>query len=212
MQVSLWMTQKPHCASADDLLDVVATAMEHRCFRHVPVVDAEGRLVGIVTDRDLREHKGYWSTTKVSAAISEPAIALGPDDPIESAAQILLERKIGGLPVIDGERRVIGILTTSDLLRGVLNGIGGTEGTVRIDLAFSTPEQSFAEAVRVVEKAGGMVLGLGTFDPRDNRPRRFFVRVPVGSAERAADALRAAGFSVTVTRAATAESPTSAAP
>ncbi len=200
MQVSMWMTEKPRCTSADDRLDAVAAAMQRGRFRHMPVVDADGRLIGIVTDRDLREQKGYLGATKVSAVISEPAIAVGPDDPIEDAAQILLERKIGGLPVIDGERRVIGILTTSDLLRGMLNGIGGTEGTARIDLEFSTPEQGFAEAVRVIAAAGGIVLGLGTFGDRDDHPQRFFVRLPAGSAARAADALRAAGFHVKAVR------------
>ena len=201
MQVSMWMTEKPFCANASDLLDMVAAAMEHGRFRHAPVVDAERRLVGMVSDRDLREQKGYLGATKVSAVISEPAIAVGPDDPIEEAAQILLERKIGGLPVIDAERRVVGILTTSDLLRGVLHGIGGTEGTVRIDFEFSTPEQGFAEPVRAIELAGGTVLGLGTFQASDDHPRRFFVRVPTRDAERAAAALREGGFRVQVRRA-----------
>jgi CBS domain-containing protein len=122
MSVSIWMTEEPYCAGVDDHLDAVSAAMERGRFRHVPVVDAEGRLIGIVTDRDLRRHTGYLDTTKVSAAISEPAVAVGRHDSIHDAAQILLDRRIGGLPVIDGERRVIGILTTSDLLRGLLNG------------------------------------------------------------------------------------------
>lgn len=194
MQVSRWMTSSPHCVTEEERLDAVAAAMERGRFRQVPVVDSQGRLVGIVTQRDLREHKGYLATTKVTAALTEPAIAVGPDHPIEEAAQILLERKIGGLPVIDGERRVVGILTTSDLLRGLLNSIGGAEGAVRIAVDFATPRQGFVEAVRAIEEAGGTILGLGTFGGAAEGPRRFFVRVAAGGADRAAVALRAAGF------------------
>jgi acetoin utilization protein AcuB len=193
----MWMTAEPYCVTADYRLDAVAAAMERGRFRQVPVVDDARRLIGIVTARDLRQHVGYWESTKVSAAMTEPAIAVRPDDPIELAARILLERKIGGLPVVDQERRVVGVLTTSDLLRGFLHGVGGAEYAARIDFRFAGTGQSFAEAVRVVEAAGSAVLGLGTFDDTADSGQKFFVRVAAAGAERAADALRAAGFVVT---------------
>jgi acetoin utilization protein AcuB len=196
MQVSMWMSEKPYCVTPEHRLDAVAAAMQQGSFRQAPVVDGEGRLIGIVTDRDLREHKGYLAATKVSAAMIEPALAVGPEDPIEHAAQLLLERKIGALPVVDRERRVIGIVTTSDMLRGFFHGIGGGQGAERIDLQFSAPGQGFAEAVRTIEAAGGIVLGLGTFEAGDNTSRRFFVRVVAGGADRAVEALRAGGFNV----------------
>jgi acetoin utilization protein AcuB len=194
MEVSRWMTTAPHCVSSDARLDAVADAMGQGRFRQVPVVDEAGRLVGIVTQGDLREHKGYLDTTKVSAAMTEPAIAVAPDDPIEAAAKILLERKIGGLPVVDRERRVVGILTTSDLLRGLLNSIGGSGGVVRLDLELADPEPGFAEVVRAIEAAGAIVLSLGTDAAAADQRRRFFVRVPAACAERAATALAAAGL------------------
>lgn len=195
MQVSMWMTEAPYCVSADERLETVANAMERGRFRQVPIVDADGKLVGIVTERDLREHKGYLDVTKVSAAMTEPAIAVAPDDPIEHAAHVLLERKIGGLPVIDAERRVVGIVTTSDVLRGTLDSMGAGAGAVRLALQFDTPQRSFAEAVRALEAAGVIVLSLGTSAGPRGESRRFYVRVPAACAERAAAALRAAGLS-----------------
>lgn len=193
----MWMTAPPYCVTADCRLDAVAEAMERGRFRQVPVVDGDGRLIGIVTDRDLRQHLGYLASTKVSGAMTEPAIAVQPDDPIEHAARILFEHKVGGLPVVDREGRVVGVLTTSDLLRGFLHGVGGAEHTGRIDFRFANPAQGFAEAVRVVEAAGGAVLALGTFDAAgDGSAPCFFVRVAAPSVERAAAALRAAGFIV----------------
>jgi predicted transcriptional regulator len=191
MQVSMWMTKAPHCVRADERLESVAAAMEEGRFRHAPVVDAAGRLVGIVTHRDLGEHKGYLDKTLVNAAMTEPALAVGPDEPIEDAAQALLDRKIGALPVIDAERRVVGILTTTDLVRALLDGMGGG-GAVRIDLQLDERSQGFADAVRVVEAAGAAVLSLGTCA---GRAGRFFVRVPEACGARAAAALRTAGLS-----------------
>ena len=189
MHVSQWMSGRPVCVTPDDHLDSVDTAMKQGGFRQAPVVDTEGRLIGIVTNRDVREHKGYLETTKVSAAMSEPAIAVEPGDPIEHAVQLLIDRKIGAVPVIDRERRVIGMVSATDLLRGFLDSIGSGPGAVRIDLGAS-PSDGFADIVRTIEASGAVLVGLGT------GPAGFFVRVAAGDAERARAALRGAGFSV----------------
>lgn len=179
MQVSLWMKVTPHCVRADELLEDVARAMQAGGFRHTPVVDADGRLVGMVSDRDIREHKGFLPTTRVSAAMVEPAIALVPDDPIERAARLMVERKIGALPVVDPQQRVIGIVTETDIINGFLDGVGTGEHAARIDFQFHSPQQGFSEAVQAVESAGGLVLGLGTFQATGDGSgsRRFYIRV-----------------------------------
>ncbi len=192
MEVSMWMTPAPRCATEDERLASVAEAMHAGRFRQMPVVDGDGRLLGIVTQRDIAEHKGYLDTTKVSAAVTEPALSIRPEDSIELAAQMLLDRKIGGLPVVDAEHRVLGILTTTDLLRGLLASIGGVEGAVRIDCTTDGP--GLADAVRIVESAGGTVLALGLLGAAAEVPRHFFVRVAARGAHKATDALQRAGF------------------
>lgn len=127
MQVSKWMSENPFCAQPNDMLQAVADAMQRGRFRHAPVVAPDRRVIGMVTERDLREQKGYWSSTKVSAALSEPAITVRADDRIEHAAQIMLERQIGALPVVDSDQRVVGIVTTSDMLRAFLDCLGGAD-------------------------------------------------------------------------------------
>jgi acetoin utilization protein AcuB len=191
MQVSLWMKEKPYCVTAEDRLDDVAKAMAAGGFRHAPVIDAEGHVVGMVSDRDMREHKGFLPTTRVSAAMIEPAVTVGPDDPIERAAHLMRERKIGALPVVDAERRLIGILTETDLLDGLLDGIGVGEHAARIDFTFRSPGQNFSQVVQAVERAGGTVLGLGTFQSTGDGSgaRRFFVRVTAPRIDTILDAL-----------------------
>jgi acetoin utilization protein AcuB len=83
------------------------------------VVSAK-KLVGIITDRDLRQHGREMRVTNVSAAMTEGVITVTPQTPLEAAVRILLERKIGGLPVLD-EDRVVGIITTSDILKAFLD-------------------------------------------------------------------------------------------
>ncbi|MFN8645046.1 MAG: CBS domain-containing protein, partial [Candidatus Binatia bacterium] len=111
MQVSLWMKEKPRCVTPTELLEDVARSMREGGFRHAPVVDAEGRLLGMLSDRDIREHKGFLPTTRVSAAMVEPALAVLADDPIEQAARLMVAHKIGALPVVDASQRVLGIVT-----------------------------------------------------------------------------------------------------
>ncbi|HSP98831.1 MAG TPA: CBS domain-containing protein [Candidatus Dormibacteraeota bacterium] len=191
MQVSLWMKEKPYCVTAEDRLDDVAKAMADGGFRHAPVVDAEGHVIGMVSDRDMREHKGFLPTTGVSAAMIEPAVTVGPDDPIERAALLMREHKIGALPVVDAQRHLIGILTETDLLDGLLDGIGVGEHAARIDFTFSSPQQNFSQVAQAVERAGGTVLGLGTFQSTGDGSgaRRFFVRFTAPRIDTVVDAL-----------------------
>jgi len=121
MQVSTWMTPRPFCVASEDRLDWVAALMRAHGVHRVPVVDRAGRLCGIVTEHDLRVHQQYPSLA-AHDAMSEPPIAVRADDSVERAAEVLLERRIGGVPVVDRERRVVGMLTTSDVLCALLDG------------------------------------------------------------------------------------------
>lgn len=197
MQVSLWMKERPTCARPTDLLEDLARAMREGGFRHAPVVDTEGRLIGMLSDRDIREHKGFLPTTRVSAAMVEPALAVSPGDPIERAARLMLAHKIGALPVVDTEQRVLGIVTETDILNGFVDGVGVGEHAARIDFEFQSAQQGFADAVRAVEAAGGIVLGLGTFpDPEGGGARRFFLRVTAPQVEPLVEALGQRGVRV----------------
>ena len=201
MTVRTWMTPDPQTIGPQDSLAAAQEKMGHGRFRRLPVVDASGALIGILTERDLRQHVGYLPTTHVNAAMTEKVLAVGPDEPIDSAAALMLERKIGGLPVVGKDGKLLGVITVTDLLQGLLHGVGGSEDTSgRIDVRLASPEQTVAGAVQALESAGAIILGLGTQRSTAAKERTFYVRVLAPDLAPLAEVLRQQGYAVQAVR------------
>ncbi len=123
------MTEKIFALRADDDIQMARDLMDERNIRHVPVVDEDRHLVGLVSQRDLLRNM-YPSTSelpvgtqhavltrvKVSAIMTRDVETVEPDDDLAAAAQVMLDNKYGCLPVVEGGR-VEGILTESDFVR-----------------------------------------------------------------------------------------------
>ena len=125
------MTPDPVTVRPSDTLLTAKTRMEATRCRRLPVLDDEGRLVGIVTDRDLRlathsplilrerwEDELLLTRTEVDACMTSNPITVSADEPVEKAIDLLLEHTISGLPVLEGDR-LVGIVTVTDLLRAL---------------------------------------------------------------------------------------------
>ena len=126
MRVAERMIPNPVVISPTDTLATARRLMDRGKFRALPVLE-NGKLVGIVTDRDLRKHEGlagkaaeYLEWTKVTVAMTPDPMTVSPESLTLDAARLLLERKIGGLPVVDNGK-LVGIVTTSDLLRSLVD-------------------------------------------------------------------------------------------
>ncbi len=113
------MVLSPVTAAPADTLAQVQARMHEGRFRSMPVVEA-GKLVGIVTDRDIRDHAGHLEHTAVATAMTKDVLTVKPDTSSWDAARLLLDHKIGGLPVIE-EGKVVGVVTSSDLLRAFVD-------------------------------------------------------------------------------------------
>ena len=189
------MTKEPITVGPDDLLIRASHKMQAGGFRRVPVV-SEGKLVGIVTERDVREHHGHLEHTKINGAMTENPLTVTPATTLEEATQILLERQIGGLPVV-ADGRLIGIITASDILNAFLDVIGASHGgSTRMDLVLEGEEHGLVEATRIVAREGGEVLGIGTYRERPGEDPVCYLRLISETPEKISKALRASGFNV----------------
>jgi acetoin utilization protein AcuB len=163
MLVRTWMTPDPQTIGSTDTLSTAYERMQGGGFHRLPVVDASGALLGIVTDRDIRQHYGHLASTRVDAAMTDRVITIGPGDPIEDAAGLMMREKIGGLPVVANDGALVGIITTSDLVQGLCRClVGDTKASGRIDFEVAAVNKPLAELVDAIEDRGGAILGLGT--------------------------------------------------
>jgi CBS domain-containing protein len=118
--VEEWMTRNPKTASVQENLSTAQAKMLNGDFRCLPVLK-EGRLVGIITDRDVREHLAQKDQIEVGQAmpddIGETLTTVTPSTSLKEAALLMRELKLEALPVIDDEETLVGVITTSDVLR-----------------------------------------------------------------------------------------------
>jgi CBS domain-containing membrane protein len=113
----------------DKHLRAVDEIMKWAHIRHVPVVDPQGRLVGIISHRDLlaaavstlavkiseAERAQHLAASEVRQVMRKPAATIVPTAPVQHAAHLMRSHKIGCLPVVEGDK-LVGILTEADLL------------------------------------------------------------------------------------------------
>lgn len=101
--------------------------MSERDIRHLPVVDRNGRLIGILSDRDVLRtfEKSRDKAVAVADVMTEDVLTVRPETRACEATALMLDRKIGALPVVDPEMHVVGVVTETDFLRFAHNILGG---------------------------------------------------------------------------------------
>lgn len=125
MEITDWITRNPICISPNETLANAKELMDTGRFRRLPVIE-NGKLVGIITERDLRQHWGYLDSTKVDASMTPDPIMISSQVSAQDVARLMLRHKIGGVPVVENGK-LVGIVSTSDLLRALLNVVEAVE-------------------------------------------------------------------------------------
>jgi CBS domain-containing protein len=129
VKVKEQMSKNPVTVKPDDGVKDAIWKMEHGHFRHLPVVDEKEKLVGMLTDRDIRLIRPsfafvnkedaavqLWSISVQQAAVFDP-ISVKPETTLKEAAALMMRWHVGGLPVVDDQEKVVGVITYTDMLR-----------------------------------------------------------------------------------------------
>jgi acetoin utilization protein AcuB len=163
--------------------------MREERVRRFPVVDQRGSLVGIVSERDLLHAApsdatslSIWevnylvSKVKVKKVMTSEVITITEDTPLEEAARIMADHKIGGLPVVR-DSQVVGIITETDLFKIFLEMLGAREPGLRLAVLVPNVPDVLAKLTHAVCNIGGYILALGTFLGESSQNREVTIKV-----------------------------------
>jgi len=183
------MTRHPITVKPDMPINDALKLMRDEKIRRLPVVDRHGKLVGIVTQTDLLyaspspatslsiyEVHYLVSKIQVKDVMTKDVITVSEYTPIEEAARIMADNKIGGLPVMRNGR-LVGIITETDLFKIFLELMGAREKGVRITLLVPEQPGILAGITKTIAEMGGNIVALGTFLGEDPTNRLITIKV-----------------------------------
>jgi len=169
MKVDSWMVKDIFSIGYDAGIRDALVAMKKHSVRHLPVVE-NGFFLGLVTLGDLKQAiiASMIEQLKVSDVMIREPYTITRDTSLEKAAQIIYEKRIGCLPVVEDEK-IVGILTVNDILKAFIDIMGVLKGGSRIDVILKNVPGSFDEVVSIIEATGGYIISAGmTMNDEEN--------------------------------------------
>ena len=126
MRVESYMSLAPITIRDDTDYWKASEIMREKDLHHLPVVNDSDEVVGILTLRDLKIAAMHFGEAhvEVSEVMHSPVITVAPGEPLAGAAKQMVDNRIGGLPVLDANGQILGILTETDLLRALIDQLG----------------------------------------------------------------------------------------
>ena len=191
---------------SDTTLPEAIRLAAQRGIRHLPVLE-EGKLVGLVSDRDLKRAMASSATSlevheltylldkvRVREIMARAVITITPLFPIEEAARLMVQERIGALPVTEAGE-LVGIVTETDLLELFVNTMGAGEPSGRLEVLLDSRPGGLVDIARALEEAGVIISSLVTLRNRDGI-REAVVRIATLHTGPAIEALQARGYTV----------------
>jgi len=158
-------------ASLDDAASLMATDRVSR----LPVVDKRGKLVGIISEKqilsyspskatllDAYEIQGVMNRIPVEKVMTRDVITITADTPIEEAARIMVDNEISGIPVLSGGS-LVGMIAETDLFKAFLEVLGARKPGIRLSVLLPEAPGELARLTQNIFNAGGNIISLGTF-------------------------------------------------
>ncbi len=167
-------------------------------FCHLPVVDENGRLVGMVTEDEL---KHFLATApppgvlqrqhRVEQVMRPPAVTVSPDYPLEEAARLMIHHNLSGLPVVDETGRLIGIITRSDIFAQFAEALGADTAAIRVTVRVPNRPGELAKLAGRIAEVGGNICSVVSHSPGHKGQMDLTLRVEGVDRETLLGAIRA---------------------
>ena len=203
------MTPNPLTITTETSLKEALELVRSKPFRHLPVLDEDGKLAGIVTEKSLVyasptsasslsvfEVDYILSRTLIGQIIQGEVITVKPTLPIEEAARVMVDHRIGCLPVVEGDE-LVGIISDTDIFRVLVEGLGGGHPSLRITVIIPEKVGSLARVTRCIADKGANIHSMGMFWGERPEDRVVALRLEKIDWGTALQALEEAGFQVT---------------
>jgi len=197
MKINALMIPDPITITEKTTIAEAIERMKVNRIRHLPVVDDRDRLKGFVTLADLKQGLIPYMVGDLTLAdlmIRDP-IRVSPEDDVETAARLIYEHKIGGMPVVKGSR-VVGIITESDMLRAFIDMMGILSSSSRLDVAIEETPEALRQALKVINEKGGDIINVGLRTQQTPARRIYHFRLKSCKTTPIRKALEKAGFDV----------------
>jgi acetoin utilization protein AcuB len=185
MIVKNWMTTNVITISPDTSMMKASRLMKEKGIRRLPVLDEAGAVIGIVTDRDIKDaspskatsldiHEIYYllSELKVKDIMTKNPVCSGETDSVEGVALKMLEKRFGGMPVVDEEGRIKGIITDSDIFKLLVSITGICIGGAQVAFELQNTPGQVGPILETLHKYGVGVVSILTSQEAEDSPRR----------------------------------------
>jgi acetoin utilization protein AcuB len=169
------MSKHPMTVTPSTKVEGALKRMRDAKVRRFPVVDDDGKLVGIVSEKDLLyaapspatslsiyELHYLYSRISIDQVMTKDVITVEDEAPIEEAARIMVDNKLGGLPVMR-EGKLVGIITETDVFKTFMEMMGARDQGVRLTLLCPDKRGELSALSTAVSDLGGNIVSLGTF-------------------------------------------------
>ncbi len=186
MFVSHWMTRKVFTLSPENSVTEAVKLMKEKGIKHVPVI-RDGRIKGIISDRDIKEFSPSKATTldmyelhyllaetRVRELMKTKVVTTSPETPVEEAALVMYDQGVGCLPVLEGGL-LVGIISDRDIFRVLVDVTGVRHGGNRIYLTLEDRPGSIKEAADIIRKNGFRLQSILTSYEKVREGYRFVV-------------------------------------
>jgi len=176
-------------AFPDTSLKEALDIMQKEQIRRLPIVDRQGKMLGIVSERvllkaypsnattlDVWEIKDKIREIKIEEFMTREVTTVSEDTPLEEAARMMIDQDISGMPVMDGDK-LVGFITVEDIFKLFLEVLGAREPGVRISALIPRSPGAVYKVTKAIFESGGDIRALGIFQGTSTDTGEIFFKV-----------------------------------